>query len=275
MVDYLITRLFEIEHKRDAINALISMSSSLIPVLKDIIENEKYKTNILVYLIEIIGKIMGRDGKDALLKCLINTKNRRVKEAVLKALNNKSVIVEKSYIKDINKLIYKEMKNISFLISCLVNIEEDGNENDFKEVVINAIIDDINQAKLRVVGMVNLFLKEKVDCKNILIKDNLDNIKACGIKLGKIEAFNNLPYKIILGRIDKDFKNNKKDIKESLSQIITSDFEMTTKWLRACGLKLAYLVDKDYFLKDFEKATTDPASVVRETAYKVLYKGDK
>lgn len=272
LTDYLVKRLSEPDCRRMAFSTLISIGKDVIPLLKDIINKSEEKTGILLYLVDVIGHIMGIDGKNALMDCLSKTKNRRVKDEILKVLEFHPLTIEKSFIGSINTLLNKETRNVTWLLTSLVDIEKGVNECDFKNVLITAFKNDISACKSRIISLCNLTLlpHEKVDQTNIGDKDNFDTLKANGIKFKKVELFSALPPSIILARIDKDYKNKAKDAYKRLEEIIVSDSEVTTKWLRACCCYMAFLSGKKSYAETFEAAKNDPAQIVRETAIYAL-----
>jgi len=272
MTDYLVKRLYEADCRRMAFSTLISIGKDVISPLKDIINKGEEKTGILLYLVDVIGHIMGIDGKNALMDCLSKTKNRRVKDEILKVLEFHPLTIEKSFIGSINTLLNKETRNVTWLLSSLVDVEKGTADCDFKNVLVTAFKNDIEACKSRIISLCNLTLlpHEKVNQKNIGDKDNFDTLKANGIKFKKVELFANLPSHIILGRIDKDYKNKSKDAYKRLEEIIVSDSETTTKWLRACCCYMAFLSGKKSYAKTFEAAKNDPAQIVRETAIYAL-----
>jgi len=206
MVDYLVKRLSEPDCRRMAFSALAAIGKDVIPFLKDMINKGEEKTAILLYLVDIIGHIMGVDGKNALMDCLSKTKNRRVKGEILKVLEFHPLTIEKSFVGAVNTLLNKETRNVTYLLASLVDIEKGIKDCDFKSVLVAAFKNDIEACKSRIISLCNLTLlpHEKINQANIGDKENFDTLKANGIKFKKVELFARLPEDIVLARVYKD-----------------------------------------------------------------------
>ncbi|HBK89616.1 MAG: hypothetical protein U0289_04275 [Cyclobacteriaceae bacterium] len=264
-----------------AMNALTLIGGKALSQLDSAFYRSGQSTQILIRLVQIIGRIGGQRAKD-LLWNKIDYPDKVVVSSVLLAMGGAGFKAGISQISRIKFAIENDIGDISWNLSAIAEIGNDGFAKELKEAIRAEIRNDIDH--------VYMLMAMLYDTRSIqLVKENIESgtVEGTSFAIELLDVFlsEQLKERVIpvLDDISEQDRIKKLEIfyprmdldeKLVLKFLINRDYTQTNRWTKACVLRQIGLLSIDEFTLDLIAQLFNPDPLIREMAAWSLYRID-
>ncbi|MCI0751865.1 MAG: cyclic nucleotide-binding domain-containing protein, partial [Flammeovirgaceae bacterium] len=274
----LIENLGNPAYSNQAMNTLVLIGSKTLPALEAAFYRSGQSTQIILRIIQVMGRIGGQRAKD-LLWNKIDFPNKVVISQVLLALGECGFKAGITQITRIKYAIESDIADIRWNLSAIQELEETGISNEIVNALKWEIQNDIEH--------IYMLLAMLYDTRSIqLVKENIDSGTTEGItyavELLDIFLSDQLKQRVIpildeineserIARLDVFFPRIKLDSRLVLKFIINRDFSQSNRWTKACVLFQVGLLRQSEFKLDLIAQLFNPDLLIREVSAWALY----
>lgn len=279
VISVLIENLGSPVYSNQAMNSLMLIGSKALPLLDNAFYRSSQSTQVMLRVVQVIGKIGGQRAKDILWN-KIDYPNKVVVSQVLLSLGECGFKAGVSQITRIKYAIEADIADIRWNLS---GIQEVGNEG-FNEQIVNSLQYEIQKD----IDHIYMLLAMLYDTRSIqLVKENIDSKTTEGItyavELLDVFLSDQLKQRVIpildditdadrISRLDVFYPRVKLDSRLVLKFMINRDFTQSNRWTKACVLYQIGLARTIDFKLDLIAQMFNPDTLIREVAAWALFR---
>ena len=274
----LIENLGSPAYSNQAMNTLILIGSKALPMLDNAFYRSSQSTQIMLRVVQVIGRIGGQRAKDILWN-KIDYPNKVVVSQVLLSLGECGFKAGVSQITRIKYAIEADISDIRWNLSAIQEVGSDG----FNAQIVNSLRGEIQND----IEHIYMLLAMLYDTRSIqLVKENIDSRTTEGItyaiELLDVFLSDQLKQRVIpildeisdadrINKLDVFYPRVKLDSKLVLKFMINRDFTQSNRWTKACVLYQIGLSKISDFKLDLIAQMFNPDTLIREVAAWALY----
>lgn len=274
----LIENLGSPAYSNQAMNSLILIGSKALPMLDNAFYRSSQSTQIMLRVVQVIGRIGGQRAKDILWN-KIDYPNKVVVSQVLLSLGECGFKAGVSQITRIKYAIEADISDIRWNLSAIQEVGNDGFNSQIVKSLRGEIQNDIDH--------IYMLLAMLYDTRSIqLVKENIDSRTTEGItyaiELLDVFLSDQLKQRVIpildeisdadrINKLDVFYPRVKLDSKLVLKFMINRDFTQSNRWTKACVLYQIGLNKISDFKLDLIAQMFNPDTLIREVAAWALY----
>lgn len=260
-------------YSNQSMNTLILIGPQTLPMLDSAFYRSNQSTQVMLRLIQVMGRIGGQRAKDILWN-KIDYPNKIIVSQVLLSLGECGFKAGVSQITRIKYAIESDIADIRWNLSA---IQEVGNEG-FNSQIVKSLRWEIKSD----IEHIYMLLAMLYDTRSIqLVKENIDSGTTEGItyavelldvflsdqlKQRVIPILDDIPDSERISKLDMFFPRVKLDSRLALKFMINRDFTQSNRWTKACILYQIGLSKQADFKLDLIAQMFNPDSLVREVA---------
>ena len=268
-------------YSNQAMSALILIGGKALSQLESSFYRSGQTTQILIRIVQIIGRIGGQRGKD-LLWNKIDYPDKVVVSKVLLAMGEAGFKAGIAQISRIKFAIENDIGDISWNLSAVVELGNEGFAKEVKEAVRAEISNDIDH--------VYMLMAMLHDTRSIqLVKENIESgtVEGTAFAIELLDVFlsEQLKERVIpvldelseqdrIKKLEVFYPRIELDEKLVLKFLINRDFTQTNRWTKACVLRQIGLFKIQEFTLDLIAQLFNPDRLIREMAAWALYQLD-
>jgi hypothetical protein len=265
-------------YSNQAMNSLILIGVKTLPFLDSAFYRSSQSTQVMLRVVQVIGKIGGPRAKD-LLWNKIDYPNKVVVSQVLLSLGESGFKAGMSQITRIKYAIESDIADIRWNLSTIQEIGVEG----FNEQIVNSLRWEIQND----IDHIYMLLAMLYDTRSIqLVKENIDSRTTEGItyaiELLDVFLSDQLKQRVIpilddisdpdrISKLDVFYPRVKLDSKLVLKFMINRDFSQSNRWTKACVLYQIGLAKIGDFKLDLIAQMFNPDTLIREVAGWALF----
>lgn len=260
-------------YSNQAMNTLILIGTKTLPMLDSAFYRSSQSTQVMLRLIQVMGRIGGQRAKDILWN-KIDYPNKVIVSQVLLSLGECGFKAGVSQITRIKYAIETDIADIRWNFSAIQEVGDDG----FNIQIVNSLRGEIKND----IEHVYMLLAMLYDTRSIqLVKENIDSGTTEGItyaielldvflsdqlKQRVIPILDDIPDSDRINKLDMFFPRVKLDSRLALKFMINRDFTQSNRWTKACILYQIGLTKQADFKLDLIAQMFNPDGLVREVA---------
>jgi ATP:ADP antiporter, AAA family len=260
-------------YSNQAMNTLILIGTKTLPMLDSAFYRSSQSTQVMLRLIQVIGRIGGQRAKDILWN-KIDYPNKVIVSQVLLSLGECGFKAGISQITRIKYAIETDIADIRWNFSAIQEVGDEG----FNIQIVNSLRGEIKND----IEHVYMLLAMLYDTRSIqLVKENIDSGTTEGItyaielldvflsdqlKQRVIPILDDIPDSDRINKLDMFFPRVKLDSRLALKFMINRDFTQSNRWTKACILYQIGLTKQADFKLDLIAQMFNPDGLVREVA---------
>ena len=268
-------------YSNQAMSALVLIGGKALSQLESSFYRSGQTTQILIRIVQIIGRIGGQRGKD-LLWNKIDYPDKVVVSKVLLAMGEAGFKAGIAQISRIKFAIENDIGDISWNLSAVVELGNEGFAKEVKEAVRAEISNDIDH--------VYMLMAMLHDTRSIqLVKENIESgtVEGTAFAIELLDVFlsEQLKERVIpvldelseqdrIKKLEVFYPRIELDEKLVLKFLINRDFTQTNRWTKACVLRQIGLFKIQEFTLDLIAQLFNPDRLIREMAAWALYQLD-
>ncbi len=268
-------------YSNQAMSALVLIGGKALSQLESSFYRSGQTTQILIRIVQIIGRIGGQRGKD-LLWNKIDYPDKVVVAKVLLAMGEAGFKAGIAQISRIKFAIENDIGDISWNLSAVVELGNEGFAKEVKEAVRAEISNDIDH--------VYMLMAMLHDTRSIqLVKENIESgtVEGTAFAIELLDVFlsEQLKERVIpvldelseqdrIKKLEVFYPRIELDEKLVLKFLINRDFTQTNRWTKACVLRQIGLFKIQEFTLDLIAQLFNPDRLIREMAAWALYQLD-
>lgn len=277
----LIENLNDPIYSNQAMSALVLIGGKALSQLESSFYRSGQTTQILIRIVQIIGRIGGQRGKD-LLWNKIDYPDKVVVSKVLLAMGEAGFKAGMSQISRIKFAIENDIGDISWNLSAVAELGNEGFAKEVKEAVRAEISNDIDH--------VYMLMAMLHDTRSIqLVKENIESgtVEGTAFAIELLDVFlsEQLKERVIpvldelseqdrIKKLEVFYPRIELDEKLVLKFLINRDFTQTNRWTKACVLRQIGLFKIEEFTLDLIAQLFNPDRLIREMAAWALHQID-
>ncbi|CAN5338357.1 hypothetical protein BH09BAC3_BH09BAC3_37520 [soil metagenome] len=277
----LIDNLTDPGFSNQAMNALVLIGGKALNQLDSSYYKTAQSSQTLIRIVQIIGRIGGTRAKD-LLWNKIDYPDKVVVSKVLLAMGEAGFKAGISQISRIKYAIENDIGDISWNLSAIGEIGNEGFANELKQAVRAEMSNDIDH--------VYMLMAMLYDTRSIqLVKENIESgtVEGTAFAIELLDVFlsEQLKQRVIpvldelsdperVKRLEVFYPRIELDEKLVLKFLINRDFTQTNRWTKACVLRQIGLFKISEFTLDLIAQLFNPDRLIREMAAWALYEID-
>ena len=262
-----------------AMNALVLIGNETLSALDSGFYRSGQSTQMMLRIIQVIGRIGGQRARE-ILWGKIDYPNKIIVSQVLLSLGECGFKAGISQITRIKYAIESDIADISWNLSALQEVGEDGFSDQIKATLRWEIQNDIEH--------IYMLLTMLYDTRSIqLVKENIDSGTAEGItyaiELLDVFLSEQLKQRVIpilddltdaerTKRLEDYYPRVRLDSKLVLKFLINRDFAQSNRWTKACVLFQIGILGIADFKLDLIAQLFNPDTLIREVSAWALYK---
>jgi AAA family ATP:ADP antiporter len=278
VINALIENLGNPVYSNQAMNTLVLIGSKTLPSLDSAFYRSSQSTQVMLRLIQVIGRIGGQRAKDILWN-KIDYPNKVVVSQVLLSLGECGFKAGVSQMTRIKYAIETDISDIRWNLSAIQEVGEEG----FNQQIVNSLRWEIQND----IEHIYMLLAMLYDTRSIqLVKENIESGTTEGItyaielldvflsdqlKQRVIPILDDIPETDRISRLDVFYPRVKLDAKLVLKFMINRDFTQSNRWTKACVLYQIGLAKLTDFKLDLIAQMFNPDTLIREVAAWALY----
>jgi ATP:ADP antiporter, AAA family len=278
VIGALIENLGSPVYSNQAMNTLMLIGSKTLPSLDNAFYRSSQSTQVMLRVVQVIGKIGGQRAKDILWN-KIDYPNKVVVSQVLLSLGECGFKAGISQITRIKYAIEADIADIRWNLSAIQEVGTDG----FNEQIVKSLRLEIQND----IEHIYMLLAMLYDTRSIqLVKENIDSGTTEGItyavELLDVFLSDQLKQRVIpildditdadrIGKLDIFYPRVKLDSKLVLKFMINRDFTQSNRWTKACVLYQIGLAKISDFKLDLIAQMFNPDTLIREVAAWALH----
>ncbi len=275
----LIENLGNVTHSNEAMNALILIGDSALPLVDNSFYRSGQSTQTMLRLVQIIGAIGGQRAKDFLWN-KIDYPDKVIVSEVLLALGESGFKAGLSQISRIKYAIESDIADITWNLGAIQEIEESDDSTVVKRALDREIQNDIEH--------IYMLLAMLYDTRSIqLVKENIESGTAEGVtyavelldvflseqlKQRVIPVLDDLSISEKIKRLEIFYPRVQLNKKLVLKFLINRDFMQSNRWTKAAVLYLIGSQRIEEFTMDLIAQLFNPDMLICETAAWALHK---
>lgn len=260
-------------YSNQSMNTLILIGPKTLPMLDSAFYRSNQSTQVMLRLVQVMGKIGGARAKDILWN-KIDYPNKVIVSQVLLSLGECGFKAGVSQITRIKYAIETDIADIRWNLSAIQEVGEEG----FNSQIVNSLRGEIKND----IEHIYMLLAMLYDTRSIqLVKENIDSGTTEGItyavelldvflsdqlKQRVIPILDEIPDYERISKLDMFYPRVKLDSKLALKFMINRDFTQANRWTKACILYQIGLTKQADFKLDLIAQMFNPDNVVREIA---------
>lgn len=268
-------------YSNQAMSALVLIGGKALSQLESSFYRSGQTTQILIRIVQIIGRIGGQRGKD-LLWNKIDYPDKVVVSKVLLAMGEAGFKAGIAQISRIKFAIENDIGDISWNLSAVAELGNEGFAKEVKEAVRAEISNDIDH--------VYMLMAMLHDTRSIqLVKENIESgtVEGTAFAIELLDVFlsEQLKERVIpvldelseqdrIKKLEVFYPRIELDEKLVLKFLINRDFTQTNRWTKACVLRQIGLFKIQEFTLDLIAQLFNPDRLIREMAAWALYQLD-
>lgn len=265
-------------YSNQAMNSLILIGVKTLPFLDSAFYRSSQSTQVMLRVVQVIGKIGGPRSKD-LLWNKIDYPNKVVVSQVLLSLGESGFKAGMSQITRIKYAIESDIADIRWNLSTIQEVGVEG----FNEQIVSSLRWEIQND----IDHIYMLLAMLYDTRSIqLVKENIDSGTTEGItyaiELLDVFLSDQLKQRVIpilddisdadrISKLDVFYPRVKLDSKLVLKFMINRDFSQSNRWTKACVLYQIGLAKIGDFKLDLIAQMFNPDTLIREVAAWALF----
>ena len=265
-------------YSNQAMNTLMLIGSKTLPFLDNAFYRSSQSTQVMLRVVQVIGKIGGQRAKDILWN-KIDYPNKVVVSQVLLSLGECGFKAGVSQITRIKYAIEADIADIRWNLSAIQEVGSEG----FNAQIVKSLRLEIQSD----IDHIYMLLAMLYDTRSIqLVKENIDSGTTEGItyavELLDVFLSDQLKQRVIpildditeadrIGKLDVFYPRVKLDSKLVLKFMINRDFTQSNRWTKACVLYQIGLAKINDFKLDLIAQMFNPDTLIREVAAWALY----
>ncbi len=269
-------------YSNQALNALVLIGGKALSQLDSSFYRSGQSTQMLIRIVQIIGRIGGQRGKD-LLWNKIDYPDKVVVSNVLLSMGGAGFKAGISQISRIKFAIENDIGDISWNLSAISEIGNDGFASELKDAIRAEILNDIDH--------VYMLMAMLYDTRSIqLVKENIESgtVEGTAFAIELLDVFlsEQLKERVIpvLDELSEQDRINKLEVfyprieldeKLVLKFLINRDFTQANRWTKACVLRQIGLMKISEFSLDLIAQLFNPDRLIREMAGWALFQIDE
>jgi len=273
VINALIENLGSPVYSNQAMNTLVLIGSKTLPYLDGAFYRSSQSTQVMLRVIQVIGRIGGQRAKDILWN-KIDYPNKVVVSQVLLSLGECGFKAGVSQITRIKYAIETDIADIRWNLSAIQEVGEEG----FNQQIVSSLRWEIQND----IEHIYMLLAMLYDTRSIqLVKENIESGTTEGItyaiELLDVFLSDQLKQRVIpilddiaetdrIGRLDVFYPRVKLDSKLVLKFMINRDFTQSNRWTKACVLYQIGLTRFTEFKLDLIAQMFNPDMLIREVA---------
>jgi len=278
VINTLIENLGNPIYSNQAMNALVLIGQKTLPLLDGAFYRSNQSTQIILKLVQVVGRIGGQRAKDILWN-KIDYPNKVVVSQVLLALGECGFKAGISQITRIKYAIENDIADIRWNLGAIQEINEAG----YNKQIINSLRWEIQND----IEHIYMLLAMLYDTRSIqLVKENIDSGTTeeitYAVELLDVFLSDQLKQRVIpildeltdderINKLDVFYPRVKLDSKLVLKFIINRDFTQSNRWTKACTLYQIGVLKISDFKLDLIAQMFNPDRLIREVAAWALY----
>lgn len=282
VINALIENLGNPVYSNQAMNTLVLIGSKTLPSLDNSFYRSSQSTQVMLRLVQVIGRIGGQRAKDILWN-KIDYPNKVVVSQVLLSLGECGFKAGVSQITRIKYAIESDIADIRWNLSAIQEVGEQG----FNEQIVNSLRWEIQND----IEHIYMLMAMLYDTRSIqLVKENIDSGTTEGItyaiELLDVFLSDQLKQRVIpildeitdadrINRLDVFYPRVKLDSRLVLKFMINRDFTQSNRWTKACVLYQIGVAKLADFKLDLIAQMFNPDMLIREVAAWALYQIDE
>jgi ATP:ADP antiporter, AAA family len=275
----LIENLGNVTHSNEAMNALILIGDSVLPLVDNSFYRSGQNSQIMLRLVQIIGAIGGQRAKD-LLWNKIDYPDKVIVSEVLLALGESGFKAGLSQVSRIKYAIESDIADITWNLGAIQEIEESEDSEVVRRALNREIQNDIEH--------IYMLLAMLYDTRSIqLVKENIESGTTEGVtyavelldvflseqlKQRVIPVLDDLSISEKIKRLEIFYPRVQLNKKLVLKFLINRDFTQSNRWTKAAVLYLIGRQGIEEFTMDLIAQLFNPDMLIRETAAWALHK---
>ena len=256
-----------------AMNAMVLIGGKTLSLLDSSFYRSGQSTQTLIRIVQIIGRIGGQRGKD-LLWNKIDYPDKVVVSKVLLAMGDSGFKAGIAQISRIKYAIENDIGDLSWNLSAIAEIGNEGFAKQVKEAVRSEIASDIDH--------VYMLMAMLYDTRSIqLVKENIESgtVEGTAFAIELLDVFlsEQLKQRVIpvlddlseqdrIKKLEIFYPRIELDEKMVLKFLINRDFTQTNRWTKACVLRQIGLFKIQEFTLDLIAQLFNPDKLIREMA---------
>ena len=268
-------------YSNQAVSALVMIGGKALSPLESSFYRSGQTTQILIRIVQIIGRIGGQRGKD-LLWNKIDYPDKVVVSKVLLAMGEAGFKAGIAQISRIKFAIENDIGDISWNLSAIAELGNEGFAKEVKEAVRAEISNDIDH--------VYMLMAMLHDTRSIqLVKENIESgtVEGTAFAIELLDVFLSEQLKArvipVLDELSEQDRINKLEVfyprieldeKLVLKFLINRDFTQTNRWTKTCVLRQIGLIKIEEFTLDLIAQLFNPDRLIREMAAWALHQID-
>lgn len=278
VINALIDNLASPVYSNQSMNTLVLIGAKTLPLLDSAFYRSSQSTQVMLRLVQVVGKIGGTRAKDILWN-KIDYPNKIIVSQVLLSLGECGFKAGVSQITRIKYAIETDIADIRWNLSAIQEVGDAG----FNVQISNSLRVEIKND----IEHIYMLLAMLYDTRSIqLVKENIDSGTTEGItyaielldvflsdqlKQRVIPILDDIPDNDRINRLDMFYPRVRLDAKLALKFMINRDFTQSNRWTKACVLYQIGLMKSADFKLDLIAQMFNPDSLVREVAAWALY----
>ncbi len=278
VINALIENLNNPVYSNQSMNTLIQIGVKTIPMLDSAFYRSNQRTQVMLRLVQVMGKIGGARAKDALWN-KIDYPNKVIVSQVLLSLGECGFKARVSQITRIKYAIETDIADIRWNLGAIQEVGYDG----FNKQIINSLRNEIKSD----IEHVYMLLAMLYDTRSIqLVKENIDSGTSEGItyavelldvflsdqlKQRVIPILDDIPDTEQINKLDIFYPRVRLDAKLALKFMMNRDFTQSNRWTKACVLYQIGLMKYTEFMLDLIAQMFNPDNLISESAAWALY----
>ena len=256
-----------------AMNALVLIGGKALSLLDSSFYRSGQSTQTLIRIVQIIGRIGGQRAKD-LLWNKIEYPDKVVVSKVLLAMGDSGFKAGISQISRIKYAIENDIGDISWNLSALAEIGNEGFAKQLKLAIRSEIASDVDH--------VYMLMAMLYDTRSIqLVKENIESgtVEGTAFAIELLDVFlsEQLKQRVIpvlddiseqdrIKKLEIFYPRIELDEKLVLKFLINRDFTQTNRWTKACVLRQIGILKIQEFTLDLIAQLFNPDKLIREMA---------
>ncbi len=269
-------------YSNQAMNALVLIGGRALSQLDNSFYRSGQSTQMLIRIVQIIGRIGGQRGKD-LLWNKIDYPDKVVMSRVLLAMGGAGFKAGISQISRIKYAVENDIGDISWNLSAIAEIGNDGFAGQLKEAIRSEITNDIDHIYMLMAMLYDTrsiqLVKENIESGTIegtsFAIELLDVFLAEQLKVKVIPVLDELSEQDRIKKLEVFYPRIELDEKLVLKFLINRDYTQTNRWTKACVLRQIGLLNIPEFSLDLIAQLFNPDKLIREMAAWSLNQIDK
>ncbi|HJP32984.1 MAG TPA: cyclic nucleotide-binding domain-containing protein [Candidatus Latescibacteria bacterium] len=270
-----IDNLAHVEFHTSAAQALIDAGAETIPALGEALGNPDAEVAFRIRVAEACGRIGGAEAI-ALLKVRMDTEDRRLRTAILHALDRADYRAVAGDRGNIDDILWQELGDAAWIMAAIVDVGIDG--GDATDPLRRALEHRLRQIRGRCLQLLGFTgdaetLKRAAEQLDSDVADQrayalevLDTALSGDTRRYLMTLFEGVPATVALQQMSTSFPQRLLGRNQRLSLLITPGGHRFEPWIRACSVRAAILLGEVDLAADVAQRLDDDSRLVSETA---------